>query len=220
MGKSLSKLIILNKQGIQLRRQYLTDIRFKDTQSNELGAKATHIEFDDFIHYENKFIEYIMQFRYPFTNDLYLVRTDVKIPLNCQNNSGNHSKIIPMDNELRFRHFLQFINKEFNVDLMQNENRSLRMRDKMHSDYEETKSEFNKVHDQYSKSQKPYYYVQDNLMNTLNESFNSTSHHRTQTVLNQYQASYQREQNPHPTVGAPNHETHKNQMFIWKRFFE
>ena len=93
-----------------------------------------------------------MQYRYPFTNELYLVRTNVKIPLGLQTNSGNHAKIVSMSAENRFKHFLKFINKEYNIDLLQNPDKSINIRNQVLSELEETKSEFNKVHDEYSQS--------------------------------------------------------------------
>ena len=48
----MNDFIILNKHGIEHRRQYLRDVRFIDTQSGERGATAAGVDYNSMVYLE------------------------------------------------------------------------------------------------------------------------------------------------------------------------
>ena len=55
----MSQLIILCKQRIELRRQYLKDIRYAVKTTPHRGKTATCLDLDDLLHFEADFVSYV-----------------------------------------------------------------------------------------------------------------------------------------------------------------
>lgn len=117
LGKAMTELIVLNKHQIELRRQYLKDIRFIDKQNTQLGKKASMIEFNDLLHFESEFISYIKDYQYPFKNDIFKLRNGANISEKMVNKANDFS-FIPCSDSESFGHFLKFIHNEFGINLI------------------------------------------------------------------------------------------------------
>lgn len=59
LGTAFSKFIVLKLKDIQIRRQYLSDIRFLDSVFPHLGKKASLAEHEDLLFNEFKFVNYV-----------------------------------------------------------------------------------------------------------------------------------------------------------------
>lgn len=81
LAKAMSYFVILKLKEIQIRRQYLSDVRFIDREHPQVGKKGSLVEYDDLIYHEPKFIDFVTQHKFPFANDVYLIRTGYKVPM-------------------------------------------------------------------------------------------------------------------------------------------
>ena len=88
----MSHFVILKLKEIQTRRQYLSDVRFIDSQFPHLGKKGSLLEHDELVYHETKFVRYVRDTKFPFLNDTYLLRTGSKIPVGSE--SGKKTNII------------------------------------------------------------------------------------------------------------------------------
>lgn len=59
LGTALSKFVVLKLKDIQIRRQYLADVRFLDTVFPHLGKQASLAEHEELLFNEAKFVRYV-----------------------------------------------------------------------------------------------------------------------------------------------------------------
>jgi hypothetical protein len=184
------------------------------------------VEYDELIYSEEKFVRYVRDTRYPFLNDVFLVRTGSKIPVGSE--TGKSTNIINMDKDQRFYKFLVFLKKEFKLDLLDasasDQNNVLTTESARDGGYADAsildgRSSYIEKQRIPLRPPAPARLTHDNMIKELNETMDLTSHHRYHTVLNQYQHHYLKHQNPKPILSAPSHEALKARMFIYNRFF-
>jgi len=106
LGQTFSSFIITTKQKIENRREYLKEVRYADSITNQRGTLAATNSFQDLIYNSEQFVEYVKTNHYPFKSSFYKTKIGATSELDFAFTCA----------ESDFEYFLEFVKQEYGMN--------------------------------------------------------------------------------------------------------